>query len=36
MRRRKELNEAKLAKKQAEIEDELVNLDIEQVVEQEK
>lgn len=36
MRRRKELNDAKIAKKQAEIEDELVNLDIEQVVEQEK
>ena len=36
LRKRKEANEARLAKKQAEIESELVNLDIEQVVEQEK
>lgn len=36
LRRRREMNEAKLAKKQEEIESELLNLDIEQVVEQEK
>ena len=36
LRKRKEANEARLAKKQAEIESELANLDIEQVVEQEK
>jgi len=36
LRRRRKLNEDKLAAKQKEIEDEFVNLDIEQVVEQEK
>lgn len=36
LRKRKEAMEAKLAAKQAEVEDELHNLDIEQVVEQEK
>ncbi len=36
LRRRRKLNEDKLAAKQKEIEDEFENLDIEQVVEQEK
>lgn len=36
LRRRKEQNDARLAKKQAEYEDELANMDIEQIVEQEK
>jgi len=36
LRKRKAANEARLAKKEREIEIDLINLDIEQVVEQEK
>jgi len=36
LRRRREANEAKLADKQAEIEDEFKNMDIEQMYEQER
>lgn len=36
LRRRRELNEKKLRDKQAEFEDEIANMDIEQIVEQEK